>query len=55
MAAEIRKAVPDAEVELIGGGRGVFTVIADGTEVWNKHKRGSFPDESALVGELTAR
>jgi len=52
LAAKIRQAIPAAEVSLIGGGRGAFTVVADGVQVWNKHECGLFPDEATLVAEL---
>jgi predicted Rdx family selenoprotein len=39
---------------LIEGGRGVFTVIAEGREVWNKHRTGKFPNEDSLAGELAS-
>jgi selT/selW/selH-like putative selenoprotein len=54
LAAAIEGEVAGAKVELIKGGRGVFTVIADGKQVWNKHETGSFPKESEIVKRLTA-
>ena len=53
MAAKIRKALPEASVDLIKGSKGVFIVTADGREVWNKRMMGDkFPDEEKLVNEL---
>ena len=46
--------MPGATVELIKGGRGVFTVLADGVQVWNKHETGSFPKQAEIVKRLTA-
>jgi selT/selW/selH-like putative selenoprotein len=43
------------EVELVRGGRGDFIVRVDGDVVWNKKLTGRFPDEAALVREVTAR
>lgn len=54
MAAKIADEIEGAEVELVDGGRGVFTVIADGTEVWNKHASGGFPDEAEVVRRIAA-
>lgn len=42
-------------MELVRGGRGDFIVRADGDVVWNKKLTGRFPDEAALVDELSAR
>ena len=44
--------MPGAEVEIVPGGRGEFTVTADGRTLWNKQVQGSFPDPKALVAEL---
>jgi selT/selW/selH-like putative selenoprotein len=54
LAAKISDHFDGAEVKLIDGGRGVFTVIADGNEVWNKHKAGSFPEEDEVVRRIAA-
>jgi selT/selW/selH-like putative selenoprotein len=50
LAAEIEAAFPGAEIDLRGGSRGVFTVIADGRVVWNKHEAGRFPNPGEVVG-----
>jgi selT/selW/selH-like putative selenoprotein len=55
LAAKIKKAIPDAAVDLIKGSKGVFIVTADGREVWNKKMMGDkFPDEEKLVNELAS-
>ncbi len=54
MAAAIEKSVSGAKIELLEGGRGVFTVVADGKEVWNKHEIGAFPSPSEIVKRLAA-
>jgi selT/selW/selH-like putative selenoprotein len=36
----------------VPGGRGEFTVTADGQTLWNKHEKGSFPEPKALVAAL---
>ncbi|MCI5161660.1 MAG: SelT/SelW/SelH family protein [Candidatus Electrothrix sp. AX5] len=40
------------EVELIPGSGGVFTVCADGKQVYSKHETGRFPDDGEIVGLL---
>lgn len=39
-----------AEVELIPGSGGVFTVCVDGKQIYSKHETGRFPDEGEIVG-----
>ncbi|MCW5202604.1 Rdx family protein [Desulfobulbus sp. N2] len=51
MEAELKKEF-DAEVELIPGSGGVFTVCADGKQVFSKHETGRFPDDGEIVGLL---
>ncbi|MCW5214851.1 Rdx family protein, partial [Desulfobulbus sp. US5] len=51
MEAELKKEF-DAEVELIPGSGGVFTVCADGKQVFSKHETGRFPDNGEIVGLL---
>ncbi|MCI5124731.1 MAG: hypothetical protein D3925_09705 [Candidatus Electrothrix sp. AR5] len=41
-----------AEVELIPGSGGVFTVCADGKQVYSKHETGRFPDDGEIAGLL---
>ena len=55
LEAKLRAVIPNADVELIRGRNGVYTVIADGTELWNKHRSGDFPDEDALVEQIRKR
>lgn len=55
LGADIRKAFPDAKVDLIPGGRGDFIVTADGRELWNKRAMDDeFPEPSAIVAKLRA-
>lgn len=56
MAAEIREQRPNADVELIGeeDQLGMFHVVADGRELWSKHKEGKFPEPGAIVAQLPA-
>lgn len=49
MSAEIRDSWPDAEIELVGGGRGVFDVAVDGEVVFSRHAAG----RHIMDGELT--
>lgn len=53
MAAAIRSARADANVELIRGSGGNFIVIADGEELWHKRQMGdAFPDEGEIVAKV---
>ncbi|HLU38752.1 MAG TPA: Rdx family protein [Planctomycetota bacterium] len=53
LGAEIRKAFPDAEVELKPGGKGDFIVTVDGKELWNKRQMDDeFPDPSQVLAKL---
>ena len=52
MSAAIRQAFPDAKIDLVKGGRGDFTVTADGRLLWDKHETGEFPREADIVGML---
>ena len=53
MGAKIRGEFPEAEIDLVGGGRGDFIVTVDGRELWNKKKtQGDFPDEARFVARL---
>lgn len=56
LSAAIREAFPDAEIELTHGPGGLFTVIADGHELWNKKKKRGFgrryPEPADIVSQL---
>lgn len=52
MKAEIEKQFPDAEVELIEGGGGVFDVKKDGQLIFSKHKSGRFPQPDEILKQL---
>lgn len=52
MSAAITAKFPDADIELVGGGRGIFNVRVDGNEIWDKHANGGFPTEAAIVDRL---
>jgi predicted Rdx family selenoprotein len=53
LAAKIKRAFPEAEVDLVKGGKGTFIVTADGKELWNKHEMDDeFPDEDKLVSRM---
>ena len=41
-----------AEVELIPGSGGVFTVRVDGKQIYSKHETGRFPRDGEIVGLL---
>lgn len=41
------------KVDLIKGRGGVYNIVADGREVWNKHEMNDeYPDEDALIRAL---
>ena len=42
MSAEIKKATGE-DVDLIGGGGGIFEIRKDGEVLWKKERGGSFP------------
>jgi selT/selW/selH-like putative selenoprotein len=52
LAAAITRAVPQAEIELVPGGRGEFTVTAGDQTLWSKFDRGGFPDENKLAQQI---
>lgn len=54
MAARFKEAF-GADSQLIEGGGGVFDVKVDGELVFSKHDCGDFPDENALIQELSNR
>jgi len=39
-------------VELINGSGGVFDVHVDGTQVWNKHAVGRFPEHGEVLDKI---
>ena len=54
MAAEIRKARPATEVELLGESDrlGMFDVKAGEAQLWSKYETGSFPEPDQIVSQL---
>jgi len=46
--ALIQSVAPNAEVELIRGGGGVFEIERDGALLYSKKATGVFPEESAI-------
>jgi len=41
------------DTQLIKGGGGIFDVTVDGALVYSKHQTGMFPDENALLKQLS--
>lgn len=41
-----------AKSELIEGSGGVFDVHIDGTQIWNKHDVGRFPEHEEILGKI---
>ena len=40
------------DVTLTPGGRGEFTVLADGVKLWDKHVKGRFPEADEILSRL---
>ena len=55
MAAEIKNAIPDADVRLTPSGGGRFEVSRDGMPVFQKSKLGRHAKPGEIVGLLTAK
>lgn len=55
MAAEIERAFPGTNVELVPGGRGDFIVSAGEQRLWDKRKMGDEFPESAVILEALAK
>jgi predicted Rdx family selenoprotein len=55
LAAEIRKAIPGAEVQLTPSSGGRFEVSRDGRPVFEKSKLGRHGKPGEIVGLLTAK
>ncbi len=53
MAAAIREAHSNAQIELIQGGGGDFIVIANGQQLWHKRQMGDqFPAHDDILAKL---
>ena len=52
LAAEVRKAYPDAEIDLVPAGDGKFDVKCDDVDVFEKLKKGRFPGPGEVLGLL---
>jgi predicted Rdx family selenoprotein len=52
LAAAIKQLVPEAEIELIAAGAGIFNVKVGEVEYWNKHQKGGFPNQDEFVKYL---
>jgi predicted Rdx family selenoprotein len=53
LGAAIRSAHPDAEVDLVPGGRGDFIVTADGQRLWDKRRMDDqFPEHRVILDKL---
>jgi selT/selW/selH-like putative selenoprotein len=55
VSAEIKDAFPDADVELIDGGRGVFDVTVDGELLYSRHQTRRHMSPGEVVSLLNAR
>ncbi len=52
LAAKLKSAFKNSEVELIAGSGGVFDVVAENTLIYSKANTGKFPDEESLIEEI---
>lgn len=52
LAAAIKRAIPDSEIELLGGSGGAFEVVRDGTSVFSKKALGRFPTDGEVIDAL---
>ena len=48
MEAEIKDHF-QADVQLIAGSGGVYDIVADGKEIFSKHKAGRFPQPNEII------
>ena len=55
LAAEIRKAFPDAEIGLVPARDGKFDVKCVGDDVYEKSKSGRFPEPGEVAALLARR
>ena len=53
LADEIKKTF-GAEAILIEGGGGVFDVHVNGTQIWDKHRVGRFPEHQEMIDKIKA-
>ena len=42
----------DIKVELVGGHKGIFDVVVDGTLLYSKAKTGRFPDPGEVIASI---
>jgi len=52
LEAAIKQEFPDAEVELISSGGGVFEVCKDGELIFSKKETGRFPEHEEVLSKL---
>ena len=55
MSAEIKEAFPDADVELLDGGRGIFDLKVDGELLYSRHQTRRHMEPGEAVRLLNAR
>ena len=42
----------NADVELLAGDNGIYDIVADGREIFSKHKEGRFPENKEIIQAL---
>ncbi len=55
MDAELHKKLPDVEVKLVPGEKGIFDVFADDRLVFSKHREKRFPTHEEILEALQSR
>jgi len=55
LAAELKQAFPEAELQLLKSGGGVFEVTVDGTLVFSKKALGRHAKPGEVLGQLRER
>lgn len=56
MGADIKKAFPNAKIELEPGGKGDFIVTMDGRKLWDKRAMGDeFPEPKQVLDKMKAQ
>jgi len=52
LETELLRNLPEVEVELIGGHRGIFDVYCDDRLVFSKHREHRFPENDEILNAL---
>jgi len=55
LEAELKKAFPAAEVELVAGSGGIYDIEVDGDKVFSKHEAGRFAEPEEVISLIRQR